>query len=369
MLAEIKIEQVLQQSDYVLIDVRSEKEYQEDTIPGAVNMPILNDTEKMQVGNVYREKSPTQAKRFGFSLIAERLPAMIEQYQTMIPVGKKAVLFCWRGGMRSQFTGQLLDMMGFDVYRIIGGYKAYRRYVNAYLEGTLPHKAVVLHGLTGVGKTEILHHLIQEGIPVLNLEELAKHRGSVFGKIGMPPSPSQKEFETGIVNALKKAESKGIFVVECESKRLGRLLVPQCVMDTMKTGYTILLYASLQNRVERSLREYVIDSDDFVSLLLHAVAALKKFLGKTKVEQLEQLLASGLYREAVEMLLVQYYDPLYQYPDKADAAYSLSVDTGNIEEAVKTIKQYIRQLGEFGISVSRGVEFGDWQNAGGSPKK
>lgn len=356
---DITIEDVLAMPDAVIVDVRSEGEFCEDTIPGAVNIPLLNNLERALVGTAYKNESPVKARRLGLDLVSPKLPGMLKEYELQLSRGNGIVLFCWRGGLRSQFVAYMLDLMGFEVYRINGGYKAYRKYVNSYLEGDLPQRAVVLHGLTGVGKTDLLHGLAEKGIPVLDLEGLARHRGSVFGKIGLEASPSQKNFEGLIVESLRQAEQKGIFVVECESRRLGKLLVPQTVMKAMKKGYGILLYASIQHRIRRSVMEYVNGPGFDVQSLIVAVESISKYLGKVKAEKLIALLSEGRYEEAVDILLVDYYDPLYKYPSGPDSSYDLSVDTGNLDSAVETVAGYITGLPEYGVPVGGGVWLGN----------
>lgn len=361
MIKEISAEEALNIPGAVIADVRSEGEFEEGTIPGAVNIPLLDNGERARVGTEYRRVSPHQARRTGLEIVSPKLVKMVGEFDQLAGPGKKVVVFCWRGGMRSQFVTQMLDLMGFDVYRVKGGYKAYRRYVRTWLERELPHRAVVLHGLTGVGKTMILNRLAEEGMPVLDLEGLAVHRGSVFGKVGLPQSPPQKSFESLIFRELKRAEQRGVFIVECESRRLGRLLVPDSVLNAMKKGYRILLYAPLAVRVERSLEVYTSrqDGEKNIRQLMDATGALVKYLGHKKVDQLNSLIKSGQLAEAVEILLTDYYDPLYKYPDKADPDYDLSVDTTDIELSVKKIRDFVVGLAEYNVPITGGVPDGN----------
>ena len=352
----------------VIVDVRSEGEYGDTTIPGAVNVPLLNNEERARVGTVYKQVSPVAARRLGMELISPKLVELVNTIETKAAPGKKVILFCWRGGLRSQFVSYVLDLMGFDVYRINGGYKAYRSCVNAYInESVLPHRAVVTHGLTGVGKTLVLRELLNMGMPVLDLEGLAVHRGSVYGKVGLPPSPTQKHFEALIFKELKRAEEKGIFLVECESRRLGRLLVPIPIMNAMKNGYRILLYTSLEVRIRRSIDEYMagMQDKDVVPQLLEATSALVRYLGNKKVEMLNSYIVQGQIDRAVEFLLVEYYDPLYKYPDRPAPEYHLSVDTTDIKSAAEKIYGFVSGLAEYDVPVSGGVPIGNWEGPKG----
>ncbi|MBE3587130.1 MAG: tRNA 2-selenouridine(34) synthase MnmH [Thermoanaerobacteraceae bacterium] len=347
MIRDITIEEALCLPDVLLVDVRSEGEYQEATIPGAVNIPLLDNVERALVGTVYRHRGPAEARKLGLELVSPRLSHWIGAFAERA-AGRPVVLFCWRGGLRSQFTASILDVMGFNVYRILGGYKAYRRFVNRYLGvERLPLKAVVIHGLTGVGKTRLLAVLAGRGFPVLDLEGLARHRGSVYGKIGLPPSPGQKMFEGLIVQALMAAEGKGIFLVECESRRLGRLLVPPVVLKAMGEGYRVLVYDSLENRVRRIREDYTRAPDGNIPALQQATASLQKYLGTKRVSALNEMLARGEFEQVFAYLLVKYYDPLYQYPDGPSPEYDLCVSTADLPKAADRIGDWITSLPEW----------------------
>lgn len=342
------MEEALSLSGVLLVDVRSEGEFREATIPGAVNIPLLDNVERAMVGTTYKHKGPAEARKLGLELISPRLPRWMRAFEELA-AGRPVVLFCWRGGLRSHFTASILDVMGYAVYRILGGYKAYRRYVNRYLGvDELPLKAIVIHGLTGVGKTRLLSALAKQGLPVLNLEGLARHRGSVYGKIGLPPSPTQKMFEGLIVQALVAAEEKGVFVVECESRRLGHLLVPPAVLKAMEQGYRVLVYDSLENRVRRIREDYTQGPDQNILALQQATASLQKYLGAKRMAELNGMLARGEFNRVFTYLLTKYYDPLYKYPDGPSSVYDLCISTADLQEATIRIRDWIASLPEYG---------------------
>jgi tRNA 2-selenouridine synthase len=248
----------------------------------------------------------------------------------------------------------VLDTMGYDVYRVIGGYKSYRRYVNEYLEKEgLSQRAVVIHGLTGVGKTEVLELLGRKGLPVLDLEGLARHRGSVYGKIGLPPSPTQKAFESEIVKFLTSIDEKGIFIVECESRRIGNLLVPLPIMNAIRNGTRVLLYASLAERVRRICNIYTDGPGDNVEKLQEATSTLVKRLGRARVEELNRMLEDRNFEPVFTFLLTEYYDPLYKYPDGPSKEYSCSVDTSDVEKASDQILSFVSGLKEYKLYNSK----------------
>ncbi|MTI79430.1 MAG: tRNA 2-selenouridine(34) synthase MnmH [Firmicutes bacterium] len=341
MFKDIKISDALELTNITFIDLRSEKEYKEDTIPGAVNVPLFNNEERAQVGTVYKQVGVEDAKKLGMDIVGTKLSNIymrIKEYAN----GKMPVMFCWRGGMRSQFVASVMSSMGLPVYRIEGGYKSYRKFVYHYLyQQEIPYQVIVLHGLTGVGKTKILEQLHSENEPVLDLEDLASHRGSVYGKINMPPSPTQKSFESYIFQKIYSFKDRDYFFVECESKRIGNVYVPPRVHEKIKNGCKILIYSSLENRVQRIIEDYTTGSDNNIEKLQKATTKLEKYLGNNKVKELNLMLDEHKYSDVFAYLLTKYYDPLYKYPQQPDNNYDYSVSSDQLEFAVKNIQNYI----------------------------
>ncbi len=337
---EITVEEALALPGAKLVDTRAENEYAEATIPGAINIPLLQDDERSAVGTAYRQEGVNAAKRLGLEMVSPRLPEMVKQYQELAGSGP-LVVFCWRGGLRSKSISSVLETVGIPVFRLIGGYKAYRRYVNEYLNRPLPHKVAVIHGLTGVGKTEILRELRQRSAPAVDLEGLANNRGSVFGQIGMDPQPSQKMFEGLLVRELDFWAGAGYVIVECESRRIGRIILPESLVEAMRSGVKILAYCSLEMRVARIIMMYGSDSAANREALKQAILALGQRVGRKKADEFGRMVDNGELDEVVRYLLVNYYDPLYKYPSQPDSEYDLSVDTAEIQTAAGQIKDFL----------------------------
>lgn len=336
----IKIDEALQINNLLFIDVRSESEFKEATIPGAVNLPILNDEERILVGNVYHQKNPQEARLLAVRLVSPKLPALIEQINKWVKQ-QPVALFCWRGGMRSHSMQTFCDLAGISVYCLSGGYKAYRRWVREYLwEQKLDRQVIVLDGLTGVGKTEILKILDGRGLNVIDLEELASNRGSVFGGIGLPPCPSQKMFESYLAEKLWRQRNSPYVLVECESRRIGKNILPTPFVEGMQQGHRILLYASQEKRVSRLVQEYTDGMHSDLEALITAIKSLKKRLGNQKVSELINLVEKGDFAGIARELLF-YYDSLYKYPDGPSDAYVMSVCTDNVVQAADCIEEYV----------------------------
>ncbi|MDA8235504.1 MAG: tRNA 2-selenouridine(34) synthase MnmH [Clostridia bacterium] len=344
MIKEITIKEALALDSAIFVDVRSEGEFIEATVPGAINIPVFNDEERARVGIVYKQEGSEKARKLGLEIVAPKLPMMVEKFFQLGQLNP-IVILCWRGGMRSKSIATILRLMGFPVYRLIGGYKAYRRFVNHYLgRPQLTQKMVVLHGLTGVGKTEVIEELQQMGIAAVNLEALANNRGSVFGAIGLGAQPSQKNFEGSLVQQLMAYGDYPYLIVECESKRIGRILLPDILVKGMKEGNHLLLYAPLIKRVERLLDIYALSGPNGIEMCKGAINGLNQRLGWERVNYLSEQLDQGHLTVVAEELLVNYYDPLYNYPGQPSDEYELSVDTSHIKVAARQIANFVQGI-------------------------
>ena len=307
-----------------IIDVRSESEYANDHIPGAVNCPVLNDQERARVGTIYKQESAFDAKKIGAALVSRNIARHIDVTFMQRPRSWRPLIYCWRGGNRSGALAQVLQQIGWRARQLDGGYKAYRRAVVADLK-KLPQrfKWRVVCGLTGSGKSRLLRALAQCGAQVLDLEALAAHRGSVLGDLPGEPQPSQKMFESLVWSGLRKFDCALPVFVEAESKKIGDLRVPEAMLDAMWNGDCTRLDSSLALRVAMLKQEY----QHFVSdpaLLGTQLDCLAALYGKERVNAWKALAATGEWDALVRELLQNHYDPAYtrstlrHYPHYAD---------------------------------------------------
>ena len=244
------------QGNYILVDVRSPGEFEEATIKGAINIPLFDDEERKIIGTVYTRESVEKAKRIGLEVASKKLLHIYDEIKELNKQYDKIVLFCARGGMRSGVLGMLLSSLGVNTERINEGYKGYRKFVIENLPQLNDKvKYIVLHGNTGVGKTEILKQLECDGFDVLDLEGFANHRGSLLGTVGLGKGTSQKEFESKIYHMLKGSKSSYVFI-EAESKRIGNSIIPDFIFEKMKSGIHIFVDADIDFRTDLIIKEY-----------------------------------------------------------------------------------------------------------------
>lgn len=343
MFKDINIEDALAMENRCLVDVRSPAEYEEATIPGAINIPLFADGERRLLGTIYREEGPAKAKMAGLEMASPRLAELVGSIISSCQ-GKTPIIFCWRGGMRSRALTAIFASLAMDVYRIKGGYKAFRRLVlREFATYRLQAEVLILDGLTGVGKTMILRRLQSRGHPVLDLEALAGHRGSVFGGLGIMQQKGQKTFDALLWERLGELRGSSHLLMEGESKRIGRVYLPDFLYCAIRGGKRIKVEASLALRVERILQDYAHVGPTVGREIEGALARLTKRLGKNLVAHLKSMLKEGNIDTFVETLLVSYYDPLYRRSQLSERNYELLVGADDIDGAVAKIEAYLRE--------------------------
>lgn len=296
---------------HAILDARSESEYAEDRLPGAVNWPSLNDAQRHEVGTLYKQVSPFEARKRGAALVAANIARHIEREVMDKPKGWQPLAYCWRGGQRSGSLALVLGQIGFRVSIIEGGYKAFRQAVLAQLPELSQRLSYrVVCGPTGSGKTRLLQALAQAGAQVLDLEALASHRSSVLGLIPGQPQPSQKHFDTLVWQALRAFDSARPVYVESESRKVGNVAVPDALIAAMRASPCLRLELADEERVQLLLEDYdffVKDSEFFCQRL----SALTELRGKAVVQGWQEQVRAGHTDAVVRELLVKHYDPGY----------------------------------------------------------
>jgi tRNA 2-selenouridine synthase len=295
-----------------IIDTRSPGEFAQDHIPSAINCPVLNDEERIRVGTLYKQVNSFEAKKVGAALVAHNIARHIEQWWLDKPRDWKPLVYCWRGGNRSGAMAHILAKIGWPVVQLEGGYKAYRQHVFTSLDH-LPecYSYRVLCGPTGSGKTCLLQTLGTEGAQVLDLEQLAAHRGSVLGELPHEPQPSQKYFESQLWQQLSHFDPQRPVFVESESKKIGNLRLPDKLLACIRHAPCIPLLLAMPERIQFLLKDYQFLSEQ-PSLLCSKLEHLLPLHGREKIRQWQALVNTGQMAHLVEQLLLEHYDPAYQ---------------------------------------------------------
>lgn len=323
---------------YALIDVRSPSEHNKETIPGSINIPVLDDEERAIVGTTYIQESTKKAKRLGVELVSKKLLSIYDETIALSEKYNYLIFFCYRGGMRSATIVSLFDTLGINTLKLNGGYKKYRKYITENLPKVCNGiKFIVLYGNTGTGKTQILEYLEKEGMDVLDLEKCANHRGSYFGSVGLSEQNSQKMFESLIYESLKNRKTNIVFV-EGESKRIGKVNIPDYLFNAMDNGIPIKIDASIENRIKNIMLDYVHDNDDE---LISNLNFLKNKLGNRNIEKYTEMIRNSRYEEVINEIIVKYYDPLYENRDKK---YYATFVNDNSEETAKKIIEWVKYI-------------------------
>ena len=293
-----------------IIDVRSPGEFAEDHMPGAVNLPVLDDAERARVGTLHRG-STFDARRIGAALVARTIARHLDEALTDKPRTWRPLVYCWRGGQRSGAFVHVLERIGWHARQLDGGYRAFRRAVVQEIE-VMPARFDwrVICGTTGSGKSRLLQHLRTSGAQVLDLEGLAHHRGSVLGALPALPQPSQKMFESRLWSALRSLAVDRPVFVESESRKVGDLRVPDALIASMRAARCLRLELPLDARV-RLLRTEYEHFEAHPELLERQLDCLSALHGKERVAYWKGLARERAWDTMVERLLVEHYDPAY----------------------------------------------------------
>jgi tRNA 2-selenouridine synthase len=309
--------------DCPVADVRSPAEYMHGHIPGAVSMPLFSNEERSLIGTLYVQQGSGEAIKKGLELTGPKMKDFVEKAGSLAPDGELS-LYCWRGGMRSNSLAWLFNTSGLKACTLEGGYRAYRRYVHEYYNQ--PFSLIVIGGMTGSGKTEILEVLGEKGFQVIHLENLASHKGSVFGHLGMEAQPSTEQFENNLFGVLKELDPRKPAFIEDESLSVGRVFIPRSFYTRMSQSPFLKLNVPFDARVRRLVLDYgKADPDDLVA----SVSRIERRLGKENAAKAIGFIRDNRLEDAVRIIL-QYYDKIYTRSMAVhDRKISVEVDVAN----------------------------------------
>lgn len=332
MYEKIKYSDSLSLPHPIYIDVRSPSEYNDGHIPGAINLPIMNDQERAHVGTIYKQQSPEEAKVVGMAYASARLPQIFE---TILPYihSDQVIIYCRGGGFRSRSIVGLLTSLGEPVMQLDGGYKSYRRYITQQIEQKIATlQFITLNGYTGVGKTNILAELAKRGYQVINLEAVANHRGSSFGGIGLGTQPTQKMFESALYEVIHSLESGYVFI-ESESSKIGNVFVPNVLRDAYThTHHQVLITSPDSLRVQRIYQEYIhLDQATFKEEVIRSLKTLHRYISEDNYDLIQRMLEHHHFEATISLLMKHYYDRRYQMNPYE---YELVIDHTYTDQAV-----------------------------------
>lgn len=332
-----------------IIDVRSPAEFAEDHLPGAVNLPVLSDAERAEIGTIYKQESKFRARRVGAAYIARNVAHHLETALASKPAAYRPLLYCWRGGMRSGGMATILAQVGWRTGVLKGGYKTWRRCVVGGLrDSDAPINIILLDGQTGTAKSEILGRLAALGVQTLDLEALAAHRGSVFGALSAKAQPCQKYFESQLWNALRAFDRDRPILVEAESNRIGRCELPQRLWQSMLTAPHIVVRSDAKTRADYLVHAYADITQDNV-MINAAIDRLAPYQSKEQLAVWRDLASAREFVALAASLMRDHYDPLYdrsraRRADKTLAEFFLDrLDGTGIETAAEKIRRAVEK--------------------------
>lgn len=318
----IDIEQFLILSrERPILDVRTPAEFEKGNIPGAHNLPLFTNEERAIVGTIYKQQGRQPAILKGLELVGPKMKELIESTQAISPVNRTVLMHCWRGGMRSSSVAWLLELYGYKVYTLKGGYKFFRRYVLESINEKRNY--IILGGRTGSGKTLILKKLAQQSEQVVDLEKLAHHKGSSFGSIGEVKQPTQEQFENYLAVELKRLDPLKHIWLEDESRLIGKKVIPAGMWEQMRAAKVAYIDIPFSVRADYLTKEYGQFTKQELS---DAITRITKRLGGLQAKQALEALETNDLKAACEICLA-YYDKTY--------------DHGLQKREMATVKKYI----------------------------
>lgn len=332
---KIEIEAFLELAKTIpVVDVRSPSEYLRGHIPGAVNIPLFTDNERTFVGTTYKQKSREKAILAGLDIVGPKMRAFVEKAKELS--NSELLLYCWRGGMRSESMAWLFNLYGIKATTLKNGYKAYRKHIRSRFAEK--RKILILGGLTGSGKTEILHELAKNGHQILDLEGIANHKGSAFGALGQIEQPSNEQFENLIAEKWLNFNKEKVIWIEDESHSIGSVWLPDPLFEKMRASKVVQIECKHEERIQRLVKDYAQFPNE---KLEHIIQKIGKRLGGQNVKKAIEALKKEDYHVVAEIVLA-YYDKTYSFGlNKRDknSIVKLNTESLRMTDIIKALKE------------------------------
>jgi len=342
MVKDIKVQEFLEQAESTpVLDLRAPKEFEQGHIPGAISMPLFNDDERAKVGTTYKKVSKDEAVLVGLEIVGPKMADMVRQAKKLA-VNNEILIYCWRGGMRSGSVAWLLSTAGLKVKRLVKGYKAYRTYIRQSFSQEM--NLVVVGGMTGSGKTDILLEMLNQGQQVLDLEGYAHHKGSAFGMLGQAPQPTTEQFENDTYEKWKTFDFSKPVWIEDESKLIGRVAICEPLFERMRSTMVVKIEPTKQHRIERLVRDYSVFDDE---LLRGAIKKIEKRLGGQNAKLCYDALDIGDYSVVADLTL-NYYDRAYLHgleKRENQAVYPLPLESADPVVNARKVTEFYSTIG------------------------
>lgn len=333
MVQRVSSEEFLQLARSVpVIDVRAPAEFARGHVPGAYSLPLFDDLERAEVGIMYHWQGREEAVKKGLEIIGPKMREYVEKARVLAP-GGEVLVYCWRGGMRSESIAWLLSTSGMEVKVLEQGYKGFRRHIHAAFEREQP--VIIVGGLTGCGKTEFLNQISNFKFQVIDLERLANHKGSVFGNLGLPEQSTHEQFENDLGMAWLALDPDKPVFLEDESINIGLVSIPKVLFDRMRTSPLVFIDMPLESRVERLNREYAhFDPEVLKEMIRKITRRLGGDLAKSAIKDIDE----GRLRDAIRTSLV-YYDKAYSFGKEEDQKRLLTLKASDdcVEPLLETL--------------------------------
>lgn len=341
MITKLSAQDFLEKGETIpMIDVRTPAEFEQGHIPGAINIPIFTNEERVQVGTKYKRSSKDAAVLLGLELVGPKLSVFVRRAKK-IAIDGKILIHCWRGGMRSGSMAWLFETAGLKPSLLVGGYKAYRQYIRKSF--SQPTNLIVIGGYTGSGKTEVLHKLIEMDEQVLDLEGVANHKGSAFGALGQADQPTTEQYENNLAKIWLDFDHTKPIWTEDESHSVGSVSINDALFEQMRKAPLLAIIVPKSERIKRLVKEYACFDID---ILKQMCKKIEKRLGGLKVKKALESLDQGDFATVADITL-DYYDKAYGYgldTRKTQEVYRLDIEKDEPEANAKFLIEYLRKL-------------------------